>query len=49
MGYWECPFSKKWFFSKELTIDKKSYKTVAQSVQKNYATNEPLNIEFKVI
>ncbi len=33
----------------ELTIDKKSYKTVAQAVQKNYATNETQSVEFKVI
>lgn len=33
----------------ELTIDKKSYKTVAQAVQKNYATNETQNVEFKLV
>lgn len=33
----------------ELTIDKKSYKTVAQSVQKNYATNETQSVEFKLV
>lgn len=33
----------------ELTIDKKSYKTVAQAVQKNYATNETQSVEFKII
>ncbi len=33
----------------ELTVGKKSYKTVAQSVQKNYATNETQNVEFKLV
>lgn len=33
----------------ELSIDKKSYKTVAQAVQKNYATNETQSVEFKLV
>ena len=33
----------------ELTIDNKSYKTVAQAVQKNYATNETQSVEFKLV
>lgn len=33
----------------ELCIDKKSYKTVAQSVQKNFSTNETQNVEFKLV
>ena len=33
----------------ELTVDNKSYKTVAQAVQKNYATNETQSVEFKLV
>lgn len=33
----------------ELSIDSKSYKTVAQAVQKNYATNETQSVEFKLV
>ena len=33
----------------ELTINKKTYKTVAQAVQKNYATNEAQSVEFKLV
>ncbi len=33
----------------ELSIGNKTYKTVAQSVQKNYATNETQNVEFKLV
>ncbi len=33
----------------ELSVDKKSYKTVVQAVQKNYATNETQSVEFKVV
>lgn len=33
----------------ELTVDKKAYTTIAQAVQKNYATNETQNVEFKLV
>ncbi len=33
----------------ELSIDNKAYKTVAQAVQKNYATNETQSVEFKLV
>ena len=33
----------------ELAIDNKAYKTVAQAVQKNYATNETQSVEFKLV
>lgn len=33
----------------ELSLKNKKYNTIVQNVQKNYATNEELNVEFKVI
>ena len=33
----------------ELSIDKKAYKTVAQAVQENYATNTIQSVEFKLV
>lgn len=33
----------------ELSLSGKKYSTKVQTVQKNYATNEELNIEFKLV
>ena len=33
----------------ELSFDGKKYNTVVQNVQKNYATNQELNVEFKLV
>lgn len=33
----------------ELSLAGKKYNTVIQKVQKNYATNEELNVEFKLV
>lgn len=33
----------------ELSLAGKKYNTVIQNVQKNYSTNEDLNVEFKLV
>lgn len=33
----------------ELSLAGKKYNTVVQNVQKNYATNQELNVEFKLV
>ncbi len=33
----------------EINIDNKSYSTNIVNIQKNYATNDNLNIEFKIV
>lgn len=33
----------------ELSLSGKKYNTVVQNVQKNYATNQELNVEFKLV
>lgn len=33
----------------ELSLAGKKYNTVVQKVQKNYATNQELNVEFKLV
>ena len=33
----------------ELTVDKKAYKAVVQSVPKNYSTNQEQCVEFKLV
>jgi|APHig6443718053_1056840.scaffolds.fasta_scaffold00051_15 large subunit ribosomal protein L25 len=33
----------------ELSFSGKKYNTVVQNVQKNYATNQELNVEFKLV